>query len=165
MPRMFLRALAISLLLGLSGCATNVPLTKAENSSGDVTKLSFLDIAKFDRDFSVALKNQPAPIEVAFYDNVSPNNVPERLQKWMAVIEADGGKILVEPPPSEASTRSVFAALSLIGTLISSIKKIERYRSEQIYDAVKGRNAVISLDRNDKGEVFVKHINFVQRAP
>jgi hypothetical protein len=162
---MLLRALAISLLLGLSACATNAPLTKAENSYANTTKLSFLDISKFDRDLSAALKNQPAPIEVAFYDNVSPNSVPERLQKWMAVVEANGGKILVDPPPSETSTRSVFAALSLIGTLISSIKKIEHYRSEQIYDAVKGRNAVISLERNDKGEVFVKQINFVKRTP
>ena len=162
---MFLRSLAISLLLGLFGCATNAPLTKSENSSADVTKLSFLDITKFDRDLSTALKNQPAPIKVAFYDNISPNNVPERLQKWMAVIESDGGKILVEPPASEASTRGAFAALSLIGTLISSIKKIERYRADQIYDAAKGRNAVISLERNDKGEVFVKHINFVKRNP
>ena len=165
MLHMFLRVLAISLLLGLSGCATNAPLAKAENSTAVNTRISFLDISKFDRDLSAALKNQPSTIEVAFFDNVSPNNVPERLQKWMAVIEADGGKIMVEAPPQEAATRSPFAALSLIGTLISSIKKIERYRSEQIYDAAKGRNAVISLDRNDKGEVFVKHINFVQRAP
>jgi hypothetical protein len=162
---MLLRSFAISVLLFLSGCATNVPLTAPVSASSEAAKLSFLDIAKFDRDLATALTGQPSAIEVVFYDKVSPNNVPERLQKWMSVIEADGGKILVEPPPNELVSRSPFAALSLIGTLVSSIQKIAQFRSEQIYDSAKGRNAVISLERNSKGEVLVSNIKFIKRSP
>jgi len=161
---MLLRSFAISGFLLLSGCASNAPLTTPIIATAEGAKLNFLDIAKFDKDLSIALTSQPSTIEVVFYDKVSPNNVPERLQKWMSVIEADGGKILVEPPPNELVSRSPFAALSLIGTLVSSIQNIAQFRSEQLYDSAKGRNAVIALERNNKGEVLVNSIKFVKRT-
>jgi hypothetical protein len=66
------------------------------------------------------------------FDKVSPNNLPDRLQKWISVVEADGGKVLVEPPPNELVARSPFAALSLIGTLITSIKGFAKFNSDSI---------------------------------
>jgi predicted lactoylglutathione lyase len=72
---------------------------------------------------------------------------------------------LVEPPPNELVSRSPFAALSLIGTLVTSIKGFAKFNSERIYDTAKGRDAVISLERNSKGEVVITTIKFVKRAP
>ena len=161
---MLFRTIAISGFLLLSGCASNAPLTTPISATAEGAKLNFLDIAKFDKDLSMALTSQPSAIEVVFYDKVSPNNVPERLQKWMSVIESDGGKILVEPPANELVSRSPFAALSIIGTLVSSIQRIAQFRSEQLYDSAKGRNAVIALERNSKGEVLVSSIKFVKRT-
>ena len=109
-------------------------------------------------------KIKNASVEVAFYDKVSPNNVPDRLQKWISVVEADGGKVLVEPPQNEFVARSPFAALSLVGTLITSIKGFAKFNSERIYETAKGRDAIISLERNSTGEVVVKTIKFVKRA-
>jgi hypothetical protein len=103
--------------------------------------------------------------EVAFYEKVSPNSVPERLQKWLAVVEAKGGKVLVEPPPNELVSRSPFAALSLVGSLITTIKGLAHFNAEKIYEAANGRDAVISLQRNNKGEVVVNTIKFVKRTP
>lgn len=79
--------------------------------------------------------------------------------------QADGGKVLVEPPPNELMTRNPLAALSLVGTLITSIKGFAKFNSERIYETAKGRDAVISLERNSKGEVVINAIKFIKRAP
>ena len=161
---MFLKTLGVVFSLSLAACASNIPLSSAVETTPTGTKLSFLDISKFDRDLSGSLQDKNASVEVAFYDKVSPNNVPDRLQKWISVVEADGGKVLVEPPPNELVARNPLAAVSLIGTLITSIKGFAQFNSEKIYESAKGRDAVISLERNSKGEVVVKSIKFVKRA-
>ena len=161
---MFLRILVVVFSLALASCAANVPLSSAVESTPTGAKLSFLDISKFDRDLSGSLQDKNTSVEVAFYDRVSPNNVPDRLQKWISVVEADGGKVLVEPPPNELVARSPFAALSLIGSLITSIKGFAQFNSEKIYDSAKGRNAVISLERNVDGQVLVTSIKFIKRT-
>ena len=150
--------------MALASCAINVPLSSAVELTPTGAKLSFLDISKFDRDLSGSLQDKHASVEVAFYDKISPNNVPDRLQKWISVVEADGGKVLVEPPPNELVARSPFAAVSLIGTLITSIKGFAQFNSEKIYESAKGRDAVISLERNSKGEVLVNTIKFIKRT-
>ena len=162
---MFLRTLGLVFSLVLAACASNVPLSSAVETTPTGAKLSFLDISKFDRDLSGSLQDKNASVEVAFYDKVSPNNVPDRLQKWISVVEADGGKVLVEPPPNELVSRSPMAAISLVGTLISSIKGFSKFNSDRVYEAAKGRDTVISLERNTKGEVVIHSIKFVRRAP
>jgi hypothetical protein len=162
---MFFRILGVVFSLTLASCAANVPISSAVESTPTGVKLNFLDISKFDRDLSGSLQEKNSSVEVAFYDKVSPNNVPDRLQKWISVVEADGGKILVEPPPNELVTRNPLAALSMVGTLLSTIKGFTKFNSERIYETAKGRNAVIALERNSKGEVVINAIRFIKRAP
>jgi hypothetical protein len=83
---MFLRTLGVVFSLALASCAANVPLSSAVESTPTGAKLSFLDISKFDRDLSGSLQDKNTSVEVAFYDRVSPNNVPDRLQKWISVV-------------------------------------------------------------------------------
>jgi hypothetical protein len=162
---MFLRTLGVCVSLALASCAATVPISSAVENTPTGAKISFLDIPKFDRDLSVSLQEKNKTVEVAFYDKVSPNNVPDRLQKWISVVEADGGKVLVEPPPNELVSRSPMAAISLVGTLISSIKGFSKFNSDRVYEAAKGRDTVIGLERNNKGEVVIHSIKFVRRAP
>lgn len=159
----FLKPILIFLCGILSACAANVSLTSSVETTATGARLSYLDIAKFDRDLSIALKDKNNSVEVAFFDKVSPNNVPDRLQKWISVIDSSGGKVLVEPPPNEFVSRSPMAALSLIGTLISTVKTFAKFNSERIYETAKGRDAVISLERNNTGQVVIKTIKFVNQ--
>ena len=160
---MFFRTLGVVFSLTLASCTSNAPLSSSVESTPTGAKLSFLDISKFDRDLSGSLENRNASVEVTFYDRVSPNNVPDRLQKWISVVEADGGKVSVEPPPNELVSRSPLAVLSLVGTLITSIKGFAKFNSERVYETAKGRDAVISLERNSSGDVVIKAIKFVKR--
>ena len=162
---MFLRAVIVVFAWSLVSCASNVPLTTPVDTQTLSGKLNFIDVAKFDRDLASAMAQKNDVTEVSFYEKVSPNSVPERLQKWLAVVEAKGGKVLIEPPPNEFVSRSPFAALSLVGSLITTIKGLAHFNTEKIYDAANGRDAVISLQRNNKGEVVVNTIKFVKRTP
>jgi len=161
---MFLRAVIVVFSWALVSCASHISLAPAIESNAVSGRLSFIDVSKFDRDLASAMNPNNEVTEVAFYEKVSPNSVPERIQKWLSVVEAKGGKVLVEPPPNELVSRSPFAALSLLGSLFTTIKGFAHFNTEKIYEAANGRNAIISLERNNKGEVVVGTIKFVKRV-
>ena len=170
-PNLCSRSFLMVLACTLVACASNVPLSTPTSvpvqANANVTSqvINFVDIAQFDRDLSASLQVKSFPVDVTFYDKVSPNKMPERLQKWLSVVESDGGKVLVEPPPNEFTPKGPFAMLSLLGTLVSTIKNFAQFNSDKIYEAAKGRNAVIALERNSNGEVVVTKVKFVKRTP
>ena len=125
-------------------------------------KLSFVDIPTFDRDLSASLKAPYDAVEVAFYEKVKPNNMPEKLQRWVSSVERDGGKVKVEPPPNELIPKNPLGVLSLLGTLNSSLKYLSQYQNDKLFDASKGRDAVITLERNASGEVVISKIQFIK---
>jgi len=151
-------------LLALAGCETMPsqaegapPAAPAHQAS---STLNFVDFAGFDRDLSSALKLKEPVVTVLMYDKVSPNNTPDRLQKWLNAVEKNGGKVEVEPPPNELTPKNPLALISLIGGLWNVIKASADLRDSQLTQAVKGHDAVISLERNDAGQVVVSKILF-----
>ena len=162
---MFLKTLGVGFSLALASCAATAQLSSPVETAPSGAKINFLDISKFDRDLSGSLQDRNSSVEVAFFKRVSPNNVPERLQKWIFAVEDDGEQILVEPPPNELISRSPMAAISLVGTLFTSSEGFAKLNSERVYESAKGRDAVITLERNNKGEVVINAIKFIKRAP
>ena len=154
-------------LLALAGCET-VP-TQADGAAPAPTSsptrqvsstLNFVDFAGFDRDLHAALQLKEPLVTVLMYDKVSPNNTPERLQKWLNAVEKNGGKVEIEPPPNELTPKNPLALISLIGGLWNVIKITTEMRDSQLTHAVKGHDAVISLERNNAGQVVVSKILF-----
>lgn len=157
-----LPVICLFLVAFLSGCAAT--------SSGDGgsappgRELKFVDLPNFDRDLAASLRAPHETVEVAFYERVSPNHMPERLQKWLSSVERNGGKIGVEPPPSDLVPRSPIALLGLLGTLLSSAKAIDQFSADRLLDATRGRDARIVLLRNSAGEVVVARIDFRRQS-
>jgi hypothetical protein len=120
----------------------------------------FIDIAKFDTDLERALTGASAPVNVTFYDRTSPNNLPNRLQKWISSVEKSGGRVDVEPPADEPTPRSPAMLLGLLGGLWSSIKAWGEIREQAVVRAAQTRDAVIVLERNASGEVVVSRVTF-----
>ncbi len=154
-------------LLVLGGCETMPSQAQGAASTPTPTPtrqvsstLNFVDFAGFDRDLHSALKLQEPVVTVLMYDKVSPNNTPDRLQKWLNAVEKNGGKVEIEPPPNELTPKNPLALISLIGGLWNVIKASADLRDSQLTQAVKGHDAVISLERNDAGQVVVGKILF-----
>jgi hypothetical protein len=102
---------------------------------------------------------------MAMYDKVSPNNTPERLQKWLNAVERNGGKVEIEPPPNELVPRNPLALIGLVGGLWNAIKATAEIHDKQVTQAARGRDAVISLERNAQGQVVVGKIIFKKNKP
>jgi len=122
--------------------------------------MEFIDISKFDRDMNASLTDKYDVVEVVFYDKVSPNNIPERLQNWISSIEKAGGKVEVKRPEGELVSKDPFSIISLASSLYSSLKSKAIIPFDRSYDSAKGRNALIQLERNKDGAVVVSYIKF-----
>ena len=125
--------------------------------------IRFIDLSKFDTDLERALKDNKETVNVMFYEKTSPNNMPNRLQKWVTAVEKSGGKIDVEPPPDEPRPRSPAMLIGLLGGLWSSIKAWGEIRESAMLDAAKARNVLIHLERNTAGEIIVGKVTFSPR--
>lgn len=153
-------AICAAFSIGLSGCNSNP--TVADNSSPK-PRIEFVDLQGFDRDLSSSFSADLPIVDVAFYEPVTPNALPERLQTWMASVESGGGHIKVTPAPGSVTAKDPFLLLSLVsslwsaGTAAADMARKIQFRSAQSYDA----NIVLKL--NDRGQSVIDKVVFTQR--
>ena len=155
-----LKNIFLSFVLLVSACSTPSPTGPIGKELKQ--KLSFIDIGNFDHELTAALNAPLDSVDVVFYEKVSPNKIPERLQKWISAVERTGGNVKVESPPNEPTPRNVMTILSLLGTAYSATKNQVTLQPESFLLSTKGRNAVISLERGTNGELLVEKIRFVK---
>lgn len=160
--RLGLQAIAAVLGAALAGVASTASAQTTAAEAPRAAAVAFIDIPKFDRELHAALSNQTDPVNVTFYEKVSPNKVPERLQKWISIVEKTGGKVDIEPPPDEPVPKGAFL-LSLLGALWSAVKAFTEIQEESQYLAASKRNAVISLERDATRQIVVARVTFVAR--
>jgi hypothetical protein len=145
--------------LAILGCATQTNAPPVPENEGIV----FVDLQRFDAQLASTLSTPRPAVDVDFYDKVSPNELPVRLQRWLTEVEAQGGKIRVEPPPNDMGARSPLAALSLVSGLLNSMKLIDKVQTDRMYQSVRNHDVVIQLDRDPSGEVRVASLRFQKR--
>lgn len=151
----------LTLTLALSACQTDPTIVPQANGADSVvSEVKFFDVKKFDHEMYSAMNGKAPDVTVLMYDKVSPNNTPERLQKWLNSVEKNGGKVEIEPPPNELVARNPFALIGLVGGLWDAVKAATDFRDSQLTNSVKGRDAVIKLERNARGEIVVGSIVF-----
>ena len=150
--------LLIGLLFCVIACSTATQSSRVKDEPKQ--KLSFIDIGNFDRELAESLNSDINLIKDGFYDKVSPYKIPEHLQKWISVVEQSGGQVKVQAPPNESTPKNTLTILSLLGSAYSALKDPTTYRAERLFTSVKGRNAVISLERGLNGELLVDKIQF-----
>lgn len=152
----------LAFLLLTAGCTPSMPLNTSTQQNPAEQRLSFVDIGKFDRDLANSLTSDLPEVEVHFYNNVSPNKIPDRVQWWISAVENTGGKVKVENPANEPASRSILPLFSLLGTAYSTFKDKLFTQPNQYLNAAKGRNAVIELQRGPSGDLLVNKIKFIK---
>lgn len=80
-------SLLLCFLVLICGCAGSAssPVEVAQKSL-----IKFADLDRFDQDLERNLKQQITPITIEFYGQVSINDLPERLQNWLSLIDNHG---------------------------------------------------------------------------
>ena len=161
--KLVLRKTLETLLVILAvGCSSNVPLSTPAGFNLPEQQLTFVDLSKFDRELGAALSSDLKEVDVLFYEKVSPNKIPERIQKWISAVENSGGNARIETPPNEPKPRSIFTVLSLLGSAYSALKNLTPLKSETFLTSARGRDVVIHLVRGPMGELVVDKIKFTK---
>ncbi len=150
----------LALSLSLLACASSPdpqPLAPPQ------AELQFVDLQGFDRDLNGSLSAPLPRVEVAFYDRIVPSAMPERLQHWMAAVEAGGGKVSIIPVKPTVTAKNPFLVISAISTLWSASKMMREASSEARFKSAQTFDAEIVLKQDAQGESVVDKVVFVQR--
>jgi len=141
--------------------ATPAPITPA------AIAVSFIDLQAFHDDLNAQLgKAGEQAVEVEFYSAVSPNQIPPRVERRLAAVRKEGGRVGVVQPQANSSTRSIGAAIGLFSGLWNFMKTFEAAATERaMVRSVKDRDADIVLGRDEQGAVFIRKIVFKKRPP
>ncbi len=98
--------------------------------------VEFFDAGAFDRKLSSTLKQEPSEMTIDFIADVSINDIPERMDKWLSAVEKGGGVIDVQVDPAHL-TRGIFSeVISLVIGAYDFIKKKMTYEPAQNYNAI-----------------------------
>jgi len=129
--------------------------------------VSFLDLQAFDDDLNDQLgKVGEGLIEVEFYTQVTPNQIPSRIERRLAALRKEGGRVGVVQPQTAAGTRSIAAAVGLFSGLWNFFKTYEAASNERaLVRSVRDRDADIVLERDAAGVYFIRKIVFKKRPP
>jgi len=123
--------------------------------------LTFVDSQSFDESMAASLTSNKTPVTIDFYSPITPNAIPPRIDKWMAMAQKSGGKISVTQPEGEPTPKNPMLLLGLFTGLWEVISKLTKEKSSySMEDSVKNRNVNISLARNPQGNLYVNKIIF-----
>ncbi len=154
-------ALPLLLAAGLAACGSSPSNTAP--SSPPQAEMQFVDLQGFDRDLYASLSAPLPKVDVAFYDRITPSALPERLQSWMAAVEAGGGKVTVVPPKSSVTARDPFLLISAISSLWSASRMAKEAAVKAQFASAQAYDAQIILKKDDKGDSMVDKVVFTQR--
>ena len=151
--------------LGVTACSTSPLQSQDEPADAPAqTQLQFVDLQQFDKDLSHSLSKAVPTVEIDFYGKVSPNSLPERLQPWMAAVEANGGRVKLASAESTVTTRSPLLLIGALTSLWSAAKIGAEINGKQDYKKAKGYNATIYIKTAPDGEAVVEKVMLTQQA-
>lgn len=94
---------------------TSAPVAVANTDSMEI---EFIDLSSFDKNLNQAMKDGTNTITVSSAQPYELNNIPERLEKWLAAVEDSGGEIKVEADEDPDGIKSRGVALVVIGVVM-----------------------------------------------
>lgn len=98
----------------------------------------FMDTNAFDRSLSSALGKTPPAVTITFLGQVTINEIPERLERWLAEAESHKGSIALAPDPEVKeggkSLMAIGGGVSIAVTTYVYVKRFITYRPVQHYN-------------------------------
>lgn len=163
MTHRVLRVLGIAFLLGtlLSACQSTGDAAVA--AGPPKPEIPFIDLQGFDRELSVALADPLPKVDVPFYDRIVPSALPERLQNWMAAVEAGGGTVKVIPPKSSVTPKDPMLLFSIASAIWKATGFAQEMSTKAQFRAAQAFDAEMILKQDDKGDTVVDRVVFTQR--
>lgn len=130
-------------------------LVQGAESQAKIETVSFLDSGSFDRKLSSALRKQAPQVKVEFVSPITTNSIPDRIDKWFAMVEKHEGTISLKPDPDVPADRGI------LSELLSLVIGVYNYAKDKyIYDPVSQYDVIVYYQ---KGSGKITRIMFIQK--
>jgi hypothetical protein len=125
----------IFFILFINGCASSSSLKTQE-----LENMNFTDTDVFDKTLLESMSVNTQNIDINMIGKISVNKIPERLGRWLSVINEEGQLTLKRTAVAAAAdeqktTKSVGMVLGLLPTVYGFFKKKLTYGAAVQYDA------------------------------
>lgn len=152
-----LRVVIIAMMLGgsltLGGCASDAPKGPPRE------QIAYLDTGGFDRSLSNSLGADLPEVVIPVQDRMTPVAIPERLNKWLSAIDANGGEIQVkEMPAVDANGKARGFPIALIGVAIEVVRHLYGKSEERLYKPAARYDAELQVRTGANGERIIEKV-------
>lgn len=110
------------IILVLIGCNSTPTKSKI-----DLENLRFIDTEIFDKDLIQSMKAKSETITIAIIGNISINNIPERLGKWLSIVMNKQGKVDFKMNERTTGVEPLSLAIGVLPTAYKFLKKEASY--------------------------------------
>lgn len=148
----------LSLVALLGACASTPPAPPPKE------KVTYLDTNSFDRNLSSSMAANLETIEVPVDDKISPVAIPDRLNKWLAAVDANGGDIQVKQVEANAQGKTRGFPIAVIGLAIEVVRLLRGDPAEQLYKSAGNYDADIMVRQGPSGERVIERV-VLRRRP
>jgi len=142
----------LAIVATLAGCASDaakLPPPKAE--------VSYIDTAAFDRSLTSSLGANLERVEVPVDDRISPIAIPDRLNKWLAAVDAGGGSVQVKQVEADKEKTRGFP-LVLLGLAVEVVRMLRGNPEEKLYQPAANYDADILVRQGPNGERVIERV-------
>jgi hypothetical protein len=129
-----------------------------QGEAAAVPAVNFFDVSSFDSKLSSTLRHDPQTLHVHLQAPATVNAIPERLGKWLSMVEKYHGTVHLQEDPDYQS-RSFPGAISIVvSAFLTAYKAIE---NSLLYGPVKDYNATVFYMR---GSGTITKVVFARKA-
>jgi hypothetical protein len=131
--------------------ATPASTSDAPGTDSDKTlpksSVGFFDATTFDRELSTDLREDSPDVTVYFHAPASVNAIPERLGKWLTMVEKYGGTVEPREDPDYGTRGFITSGVSIaFGAFMELYRMV---RESLLYKPVKDYNAIVYYSKVD----------------
>lgn len=155
---LYKKVLVLMLAVFVSACASmSTPPVEKKDIAGKNFALEYIDTGVFDNKLAELFEGKAKQVEITIVGNVSINNLPTRLDKWLDKSTQNGSTLSMVGTEKYVKTRGFMdVTLTSVFSFLSGVSDIAKYRNAGTYD--------IELVYNKKTG-NIKSIKFSKKVP
>lgn len=124
------------------------------------SSVDFFDTYTFDRRLASGLRDEPTTVDVYFRAPASVNAIPDRLGKWLTMVEKYGGTVEPREDPNDQTRGLITGGLSVVFGAFASLYQV--IHNKLLYRPVKAYNATVFYNRSNG---MMTRVVFTRKVP
>jgi hypothetical protein len=113
----------------------SVPAERVAVKGKETASVSFIDSSVFDSELHEALSKDTGTVYVTPAVRFGVNNIPPRMDKWLAAVKRGGGKVVARHDTAVATRGLIAMAIDVAVALYEQVEEKMLYEPAEHYDA------------------------------